>query len=220
MRDILTLTTYFKQNKDSQNYSDNFKLRIHRALSWLKQAETTEDLDTKFIFLWIAFNSAYAKEIKNLENKERVNLNEFLLRICSLDEEQTIYTLVWKNFSQPIRLLTNNHFIFQPFWRFHNGDITERQYLKEEKNEQRHLLSALEKQNTPQILSILFGRLYTLRNQIIHGGATFNSSVNREQLKVSCQLLSLFLPTMLEIMMNNYDKLDWGKPFYPLVKNK
>lgn len=212
------LIFYFKQNRDILNYSDNFKLRIHRALSWLKQAEITENLDTKFILLWIAFNSAYAKEIKNLENTERVNLNEFLLRICALDEDKIIYNLVWKNFSQSIRLLTDNQFIFQPFWLFHNGEISENKYREEEINERERLLSALENQNTGRILDVLFSRLYTLRNQIVHGGATFNSSVNREQLKVGCQILSLFLPVMIDIMMKFHNQMDWGKPFYPVVK--
>ena len=41
----------------------NLTLRIHRALSWLHRAEQSEDMDGKFIFLWIAFNAAYAQEL-------------------------------------------------------------------------------------------------------------------------------------------------------------
>lgn len=212
------LINHFKQNRDHLNYSDNFKLRIHRSLSWLKKAEKTEELDSQFIYLWIAFNAAYAKEIKNLENTERLNLNEFLLRICGLDENKVIYDLVWKNFSQSIRLLADNKFIFQPFWDYHNGKISETEYLNAEIKEREKLFSALENQNIDRILDVLFRRLYTLRNQIIHGGATFNSSVNREQLKTGCNILSLFLPVMLEIMMKNHNEMDWGKPFYPVVK--
>ena len=37
-------------------------LRIHRALSWLNRAEQAEDVDGRFIFLWIAFNAAYASQ--------------------------------------------------------------------------------------------------------------------------------------------------------------
>lgn len=36
---------------------------------------------------------------------------------------------------------------------------------------------------TGTVLMILFDRLYVLRNQIIHGGATWNSSVNRDQVR-------------------------------------
>lgn len=52
-----TLILFFKQNRDHLNYSDNFKLRIHRSLSWLKKAEETDELDSQFIYLWIAFNA-------------------------------------------------------------------------------------------------------------------------------------------------------------------
>ena len=39
-------------------------MRTHRALSWLNRAEQeSEDLDARFIFLWIAFNSAYSVKL-------------------------------------------------------------------------------------------------------------------------------------------------------------
>ncbi|MGX2987135.1 hypothetical protein [Ursidibacter sp. B-7004-1] len=66
----------------------------------------------------------------------------------------------------------------------------------------------------------MFGRLYTLRNQIIHGGATYNSRVNREQLRDGCNVLKLLIPAMLQIMMENHSEIDWGKPFYPVVKDE
>ena len=47
-------------------------LQIHRALSWLNCAEQKEDYDSKFIFLWISFNAAYAHELQNRwEHTER-----------------------------------------------------------------------------------------------------------------------------------------------------
>ena len=50
-----------RQERDAQ-YPD-LRLRVHRALSWLDRAEQADDLDGRFIFLWIAFNAAYATEI-------------------------------------------------------------------------------------------------------------------------------------------------------------
>jgi hypothetical protein len=35
-------------------YPGNLNLRIHRALSWLKAEESSDDIDGKFIFLWVA----------------------------------------------------------------------------------------------------------------------------------------------------------------------
>lgn len=215
MREILENCQ--KQLKQAQ-YPDAFRLRIHRALSWLKKADQAEDLDTKFISLWIAFNAAYAREVSSLGKVDRKTLDEFLLKICMLDEPQyKIYDLVWHAYSQPVRMLLENPYIFEPFWDFHNQKITEEEYLEKEQRAKGAFLKGIEEQNTSLILTVLFKRFYTLRNQILHGGATFNSSVNRSQLKDSCNILSLLIPAMIEIMLANHNEVDWGKPFYPLV---
>lgn len=208
------LNQQYKENRD--NYHDNFRLRIHRALSWLSKAEEESDLDMKFISLWIAFNAAYAREIENVT--DRAIGNEFLMRICSLDEEQQIYDLVWKKFSNSIRLLLDNQFVFQPFWDFHNGKISEKEYKLAEMREREKIFSALENQKTAQILGVMFNRLYTLRNQIVHGGSTYGSIANRNQLKDGCNILSFIIPAMLKVMLDNHSEIDWGKPFYPFIK--
>lgn len=204
----------FKQHREQ--YHDNFRLRMHRSLSWLKKAEDEQDLDIKFISLWIAFNAAYARELDDVQH-DRATFNEFLLRICAFDEEKTIYHLVWEKFSQSIRLLLDNQFVFQPFWDFHNQKISEKAYRLAEIKERERFLSALEHQKTEWILDVMFRRLYTLRNQIIHGGSTYQSLVNRDQLRDGCAILSLLIPEMLRIMMHHHSEIDWGKPFYPVI---
>ena len=62
----------------------------------------------------------------------------------------------------------------------------------------------------------VFVRLYTLRNQLMHGGSTWNSSVNRTQLRDGRELLTQVLPVMLGVMMQNPERFE-GKPFYPVV---
>lgn len=65
------LTIYYKESRDT--FNDNFRLKMHRTLSWLKKANEEENLDFKFIALWIAFNAAYADEL----NKEEVERNYY-----------------------------------------------------------------------------------------------------------------------------------------------
>lgn len=210
---------FFKQAREQNQFSDEFNLRIHRSLSWLRMAgEENANLDMKFIGLWIGFNSAYARELNEDNPRDKATFHEYLLRICSFDDNHQIYDLIWQKFSGAIRLLLDNPFIFQPFWHYHNGKIDEKTYLKMQFIERESVLSALEKKKTERILIILFERLYTLRNQILHGGATYQSRVNREQLKDGCAILSALIPIMLEIMMKNHNQIDWGKPFYPVVK--
>lgn len=214
---MIAQDTYYKKKRET--FNESFRLRIHRSLSWLKQAEQIEELDFKFISLWIAFNAAYAREIEDIPIGDKATFNEFIMRICALDEEHQVYNLIWQKFSGSIRLLLDNKYIFQPFWDFHNEKISETEWEKAFFLAKDKLLYALEEKKTDKVLTGLFQRLYTLRNQILHGGSTFNSKVNREQVKDGCNILSFLIPVMLEIMMKHHDDIEWGKPFYPVINN-
>ena len=48
---------------------------------------------------------------------ERSVFADYFQRLTSLDREQRIYEAIWQRFSQEIRLLLRNKFVFQPFWR-------------------------------------------------------------------------------------------------------
>ena len=42
-----------------------------------------------------------------------------------LDKDKQIYNLVWQRFPQSIRVMLDNRYVFQPFWDYKNGKITE-----------------------------------------------------------------------------------------------
>jgi hypothetical protein len=49
---------------------ETLTIRLHRAISWLKSAEKQDDnLDIKFISLWIAFNACYAVDLNGISSK-------------------------------------------------------------------------------------------------------------------------------------------------------
>jgi hypothetical protein len=68
----------------------------------------------------------------------------------------------------------------------------------------------------PLIPSVVFERGYVLRNQLVHGGATWNSGVNRDQVQQVAAVIDFLLPIFIDIMMDNPTR-DWGRPFYPVV---
>jgi len=65
-------------------------------------------------------------------------------------------------------------------------------------------------------LSVVMTRLYTLRNQLIHGGATWDSQLNRDQVRDCSNLLGKLVPVIIEIMLDHPDH-DWGPAIYPAV---
>ena len=195
----------------------NLSLRIHRALSWLNCAEQKQDSDSRFIFLWISFNAAYAHEIQNRwEINERKILSNFLQILIEADREKSLYKIVWNEFPNSIRLLIDNRYVYQHFWDFHNDKITEAEWLEQFKNSREASNRALGKMDTEKILSIIFERLYTLRNQLIHGGATWSSSVNRNQIRDGMKIMGQIVPALISIMLNNQPRLI-GSPCYPVV---
>ncbi len=196
------------------------RLRIHRALSWCRRAEREgDDPDARFIFYWIAFNAAYADDVADAESArmpERSRFEDYFAKIVRRDGGRAIYDAIWQRFAQSIRVLLGNRYVFQPFWHHHNGLAGHADWEDRFARSQQKVQAALARQDTHFILSVLFDRLYVLRNQLIHGGATWNSSVNREQVKDGARILEFLLPLFLEIMMNHPDE-NWGNPHYPVV---
>lgn len=208
-----------RQRNERSGYPSSLSVRIHRALSWLKQAEQATDEDTKFIFLWISFNAAYAQDFEQKETySERGMYQEFLSKLVELDTKKNLSELVWQQYSSKIRLILDNEYILQDYWRFHSGLISESQWKQARDNAKSAANQALSHNNTALVLSIIFSRFYTLRNQLIHGGATHSSSANREQLKLCVSLLEQIVPVLIELMMDGKGAL-WGEPVYPLIES-
>ncbi len=206
-----------KQRKLRDNFPEGLALRVHRALSWLDKSEQCYlDQDCQFIFLWVSFNAAYAQDTECLNFNETQSFSHFLEKLDALDSQNRIYNLLWHEFPKSIRILLNNKFVFQPFWQFHNGQIEELEYKQRFNDAKRVANVALANKATAKLTSIVLQRLYTLRNQLIHGGATWNSSANREQLKDAVQFLSQLVPFIIDIMMDNPNEL-WGDAHYPLI---
>ena len=200
-------------------FPENMGLRVHRSISWIGRAENAEDdPDAQFLFLWIAFNAAYADEdeFQSVQPGERASFAGFFQKTVDLDAEHRIYDAIWESFSGPIRQLMNNKYVFNPFWQHHNGidgyDDWEARFAAST----RTFAEALRDRESARILSFLFDRLYVLRNQLVHGGSTWNSSVNRDQVRDGASILSFLMPVFVDIMMDNPGE-DWGRPFYPVV---
>lgn len=208
-----------RHRNERDKYPSSLALRTHRALSWLKKSEESSDDDSRFTFLWIAFNSAYAQDFEQKSNYgERGLYQEFLAKLVELDSDKLLSKIVWENYSGAIRVVLSNEFILESYWIYQSGRITEEQWKEVRSKAKAAANFALGNSDTASVLSIVFSRLYTLRNQIIHGGATYGSSANRQQLKDCTSLLEQIIPAIIIIMMDNSQEL-WGEPVYPFIES-
>ncbi len=202
-----------------ETFPPNLDLRVHRALSWLDRAEQAgDDHDAAFIFYWIAFNAAYADELTDRhQDNERSVFDAFFRQLQALDVEHRIYDVIWERFPQAIRQLLHNRYVFAPFWKHHNGESGYADWEERFARSQRRTAKALADQDTRTILSTLFDRLYVLRNQLVHGGATWGSKVNRDQVRDGASIMSFLVPVFIELMMA-HPEVSWGEPYYPVVE--
>jgi len=214
--DYITLKTRQRLERDA--WPTNLALRVHRALSWLDRAEQCEDDDGRFIFLWIAFNAAYANEVGDRErDHEQKVFGKFLKKLVDLDRGDVLYELLWNEFSGSVRVLLDNHYVYQPFWDYHNGLPETGDWKERFDRAKAAAQKALAGHDTVTVLAIVLSRMYTLRNQLIHGGATWNSGVNRDQLRDCTAFLGKLVPFIIQLMMDHPETL-WGDACYPVVE--
>ncbi|MCC5854106.1 MAG: hypothetical protein JJU10_00300 [Idiomarina sp.] len=210
-----TLKAYQREHREQ--WSQGISLRIHRALSWLHRAEqerAREDHDAEFIFLWIAFNSAYTNQHVHEERiTEREAFRAFLDRIIGYDQDKQLYQIIWQQYPNVIRSLMNNHYVYQPFWDCTNQEVKDDSWKASFEASKTRSNHALAQQDVCTSLQIILSRLYTLRNQLMHGGATWNGSWNRQQLKDATQLLGHIVPVILRYMMEHGTET-WGEATY------
>lgn len=206
-----------KQRQNRADYHPSLSIRVHRALSWLQRSEQCDDADGRFVFLWISFNAAYANEVPDeYRLPEQTTFQQFIERLVGYDADKNLYNLIWAEFPKGIRALLNNPYVFQPFWDFHNQKIAESEWQDRFGQAKKQAAIALGNQDTHRVLSIVLSRLYTLRNQMMHGGATYGGKVNRQQLQDANNILAKLVPIIIELMMDNASGL-WGDPCYPVV---
>jgi hypothetical protein len=208
-----------KQRANRAGFPETMGLRVHRALSWIGRAEACgEDDDARFIFLWIAFNAACAdeQEFQAVAPGERAAFVEYFGRLVALDQDQRIYKALWQRFSGPVRMLMENRYVFNPFWQYHNGIDGFEDWEERLKTSARSFAQSFQAGDTARVLSFVFDRLYVLRNQLVHEGSTWNSGVNRAQVRDGAEILGFLMPVFIDIMMDNLNE-NWGRPFYPVV---
>ena len=208
--------------------------RMRRAESWYARSLRAESDDDRLIFLWIAFNAAYGSELNGADNgdlspKERDKFLNFLREVLANDTQSKIRkALQARPLVERIRALLVNPYVYRPFWRRvsdnlrDSGGVDWTTDLKREiegKNDKawRALLSG----NAYEALTEIFTRLYTLRNQVFHGGTTYRGGKGRDQIRDGAEIMAALVPAILEIMRadieQNRDSQAWGEVAFPTI---
>jgi len=165
----------------------------------------------------IRTSTAYAKTVPELDDSsEKDQMKLFFDRLVKLDVDKVIYKSIWSEFSGSVRILLENKYVFAPFWRYQQGEVSKNEWEMWFAASRKLTQKSFMKQDTVSVLSSLFPRIYTLRNQIIHGGATWQSGVNRDQVRDCMRILETLVPVFISLMMEDIHG-NWDMPAYPVV---
>lgn len=219
--------SHSRHNEDRMRRADSWLRRSEKSASDREKARTCEEetgLDCeRFIFLWIAFNAAYGRELIDDDDptRESERFSDFLKEILRQDQGNTIKDILWKTYSGPIRILLNNQYVYGPFWDWVRGSERGRNWRERFERHRRDANLKLAKSDVHGVLMEVFMRLYVLRNQIFHGGATFASGWGRDQVRDGSRIMAALVPEILRIMQAdieaNPDSDTWGKVTYPRI---
>ncbi len=214
-----------KQRDIRDGFPETMGLRVHRSISWIRRAELAEDDDAKFVFLWIAFNAAYADEKKRRRHvrsgfksdPEKSLFADFFGQVVKLDDQGRIYEAIRNQFHDSIHSLIANKFVYNPFWQHQNGMADFGNWKSQFADSKRRFKFDFDSRKTVVVLGALFDRLYVLRNQIMHGGSTWDSRVNRAQVRDGAAILGFLIPVLVDLMMDHPHE-NWGVPFYQVIE--
>ncbi len=206
-------TRHFENHPDTLRFPNEL-LRIFRAIRWLGRAEKENDSDpdVAFILHWIAFNAAYARDMPG----EASEFRTFIGRIAWVDKQGIVDDYVLQKKRQTILNLVGNRYVFRDFWNYQGGDSKAADWEYRLTESKRRTEGQLWRGDTVGALTTLLDRLYMLRNQLVHGGATWNSSVNRGQVEDGAEIMGFLVPVIIDLMMDNDDVFD-DPPQFPVV---
>ena len=211
-----------KERRLQGRLADALALRVHRAISWIVAAECAaarDDADLAFISHWVAFNAAYAQPADlNRQFSAHTFFEWYFDAIVGLDDGQVVYDAIWRRFAGPVRNFLDNQFVFEPYWRHRHGDADFADWEERFRSQKAAVRRALGRRDTARVLVGLFDRLYVLRNQLVHGGATWGGSVNRVQVGQGAEIIAFLVPHFIDLMMDHPDG-PWGLPPYPVVED-
>lgn len=204
-------------------------LRMRRAISWITRAEkeiAVPDYDAACVFYWIAFNAAYAQDIPETGRKSWTTSEEykrFVETILQFDTGRTIASCIFEENHEMVLLMLEDQYVYKDFWLVRNGSFPAANWqnrFEKEVTNVRGILRGGDSRRIREVLPVVFDRLYVLRNQLMHGGATWCSSVNREQVQRGAEVLAFLVPRFVALMLQNHSA-DWGPCFYrPSLQEK
>ena len=206
------------RTREDQSLSD----RVRRSISWLKRVVhvSQNDFPPRFIELWIALNALYGQPTygKSSRTTEEDYFKLFMGSLVQLDFSEKQLPAAMKRMERRVKGLLRNKYLWNDFWR---GDPAA--YERRSLDEMRTLEEAFRNNDVATFFTCAVKRLLVLRNQLVHGSSSENTTKNEDALKPALFILEDILPVFLLLLIRHGEGKDLpllpypgkGTPQYP-----
>ena len=212
--DADSLKARFKKRcADTNNVYQNWQIRVHRSLSWLKRAAqfNDEQREAKFLFLWIALNSLYSRwnAGNNAPDYDSASRDDFFAKVFQMDPMLLAEKL--RRHRGLVKKILSDPYLAEVFWRQPDHPKA-KGWATEDSN---YIDRNFKDQNYCKVLTQVMHRLFVLRGQLVHGASTGGSRLNRSSLRYCLELLSIFVPLIQHIVIEHGCGDGWQELCYP-----
>jgi hypothetical protein len=195
--------------------------RLQRADSWIQAASDlpSDRMHEAFIFLYIAFNCMYGRrKYEGDETHIEEDLTSFFAKISVMRQKEmqkggTLLKDALMTCQQDAAVLIRDRFLVNRYWQGNQSATALQAKLNKEAV---GALQAIADGNYGEFLSPVFHRISVLRNQIMHGCATYGSrSYGRASLAKALRVLRVLVPAFYQMMRQYGHDLAWDPIPYP-----
>jgi hypothetical protein len=182
------------------------KIRLHRARSWLRKTHDASDTASRFIFLWVAFNALYGRPRYRRDiSLPRDETQDFIGFLGELDglSRGAIGDVMRRVEADVEKILQNPFLVRECGESWDKGQIRDRG--------RRRATASVQYDKAHRVEQVV-RRLYTLRNQLLHGAATAGGRRNDESLRHAIPILAMVVPEVVRLVALHHAKMSTIEP--------
>jgi len=190
------------------NWDEGLRVRVHRAISWLKASEkySQDDIDVAFLAAVNAANACWADNRGN----DRDGIAELVKRLRNTESLKKITMLLASNEgTEWMNMLIGNKYLYWEYAEHLRAELDEEQWEHKALRNYKNAKTAMSEKRYDYLLRLCLSQCVSQRGQVAHGFSTYESSANRKPLKLTASMLRKIVGQILYEMIKNPTK-DWG----------
>jgi hypothetical protein len=196
-------------------------VRVTRCLSWLQHIEESESQgtggsDARLVFGWIALNALYGcwDYVLQRGKDNDTAMGELVDRVCRADRDGALDNAL-NGLRRQIHTIGRDEGLSRSWWRTETPEVP-----PGHDREASRMLDALGEGRVAEALRRLLLRIYVARCQLVHGGATCGSALNRDAVDACAHALVPLVLAIVGVIIGRCSELERPTPCYPPPRSR